>query len=295
MKKTPAISAVYVVIAAIMWGAIGVFMRRLRAAGLDSIEILQTRATTGFLFTGLFLLIFKRKAFKIRLEDLWCFLGTGIGALFLTSYFYYQGIAVSSMAIMAALLYTAPAFVIILSSIIFREKLTAAKIAAILLTFFGCVLVSGVGTDVAISVKILLYGLGSGFCYCMYSIYSRFAIQREYDTWTITFYTMLFCALICALFCNWPYLLSTLCAAPVLIGWSFGNGLVTAFGAFGLYTLGLSGMQNGTASVTASLEPVAAAVFGAVLYQESISLLQTLGIVLVLGGIAVVALWKKKA
>ena len=293
-KKNAAVSAIFVLAAAVMWGSIGIFLRRLQAAGLSSIEVLQTRATTGFVFTGVFLLLFKRGAFRIRLKDLWCFLGTGVGALFLTSYFYFQGISLSSMAVMAALLYTAPAFVIILCRFLFREKLTKAKLLAILMTLLGVILVSGVGTDMAISLKVLLYGLGSGFCYCMYSVYSRFAIERDYDTWTITFYTMLFCAMACAAFCPWPHFCAVLCAEPTLIGWGFANGLVTAFGAFGLYTLGLSGMQTGSAALTASLEPVAATVFGAALFHETVSLWQSIGIVLVLGGIAAVALWHKE-
>lgn len=101
----------------------------------------------------------------------------------------------ASLSVMAVLLYTSPAFIVLLSVLLFRETLTRQKLLALVLTFAGCCLVSGLGSGSAVSMKGLLLGLGSGFFYALYSIFSHYAIERGYGSWTITFYTFLFCLL----------------------------------------------------------------------------------------------------
>ena len=49
-------------------------------------------------------------------------------------------------------------------------------------------------------------------------------------------------------------------------------------------------MENGKASVLASVEPVVATVFGVVIFKENITALGILGIVLVLAGIGIMSL-----
>ena len=56
-----------------------------------------------------------------------------------------------------------------------------------------------------------------------------------------------------------------------------------------LYTKGLSGLTGATASMTATLEPIVAVLFGVVLYREVLMIWQVVGIVLVLGGIVLLA------
>ena len=53
------------------------------------------------------------------------------------------------------------------------------------------------------------------------------------------------------------------------------------------YTKGLSGMENGTASVIASIEPVVATVLGILIYKEKMTLANALGMMLVLTSIVI--------
>ena len=48
------------------------------------------------------------------------------------------------------------------------------------------------------------------------------------------------------------------------------------------YTKGLSGMENGTASVIASVEPVVATVLGVIVYKEEMDIVMFFGMSLVL-------------
>lgn len=291
MKQSKA--AIYVLLAGVFWGSMGVFVRVLNAAGLYAMDIVQARMLSGLLFVGGYMLLFARDKFRIRLRDLWCFLGTGCGSILIFSWCYFSGMQETSLSVMGVLLYTSPAVIMVLSIILFHEKLTKAKLLALFMTFAGCCLVSGLGNDASVSLKGLLLGLGAGFFYALYSIFSRFAIDRGYSSWTITFYTFLFCMLGGALFADWGAIAGAIEADATILLWMLGTGFVTAFLAFGFYTKGLEGMEPSRAGILASTEPVVGTLFGTFVFHEPLTLANIAGIVLVLGGIVVLSAKKK--
>ena len=160
MKQSKA--AIFVLLAGALWGSMGLFVRRLNAAGLYAMDVVLARMLSALLFMGVFMLLFARESFRIRLKDLWCFLGSGIVSLLLFSLCYFSGMQVTSLNVMAVLLYTSPAIIMILSVVLFHEKLTKRKLLALVMTFAGCCLVSGIGSESAVSMQGLLLGLGAG-------------------------------------------------------------------------------------------------------------------------------------
>lgn len=97
----------------------------------------------------------------------------------------------TSLAVAALLLYTAPVFVMLMSLLCFGEAFTRTKALALLLTFSGCACVTGVfGSSLTLTLSGLLYGLGSGFGYALYSIFGKYAV-RKYSSLTITAYTFI--------------------------------------------------------------------------------------------------------
>ena len=290
--KRRAIAAV--VAAASLWGLMGLFVRRFSAAGLGSLETTQLRITLGCLLLGAYLLLFHREKFRVRLRDLWCFVGTGIVSLLLFSCCYFRTMTLTSLAVAGVLLYTAPVFVMLLSALLFRERITGAKTAALLMAVVGCGLVSGIGAGSVLSAEGLALGLGSGFFSALYSIFGRYAIRRGYDSWTITFYTFLFCAAGGALLCSWKDLGAALSAGGAALWlWAVLMGLLTAFAAYLLYTWGLQRIESSRASILASVEPVVAALVGVFVFEETLPLSTILGILLVLGAIAVLS-WPQR-
>ena len=130
-------SALCVLLAGTLWGSMGLFVRKLNAVGLYALDIVQLRIAISLVLVGLYLLIFARDKLRVRLRDLWCFAGTGIVSLLLFSWCYFSGMQEASLSVMAVLLYTSPAFIMLLSVLLFREKLTRQKLLALVLTFTG--------------------------------------------------------------------------------------------------------------------------------------------------------------
>lgn len=72
----------------------------------------------------------------------------------------------ASLSVAAVLLYTAPAIVMLLSYVLFHEKLTANKILSLVLTLVGCILVTGIlGSKEHLSAAGIFVGLGAGGCH----------------------------------------------------------------------------------------------------------------------------------
>ena len=280
-------SAACVLLAGTLWGSMGLFVRKLNAVGLYALDIVQLRIAISLILVGLYLLIFARDNLRVRLRDLWCFAGTGIVSLLLFSWCYFSGMQEASLSVMAVLLYTSPAFIMLLSVLLFRETLTRQKLLALVLTFTGCCLVSGLGSGSAVSMKGLLLGLGSGFFYALYSIFSRYAIERGYGSWTITFYTFLFCLLASAPLAHWGLIAQALSSDASVPVYALLMGLLTGFLAYIFYTKGLEGMESSRAGILASVEPVVGTIIGTLVFHEPLPVQSVLGIALVLGGIVV--------
>ena len=129
-----------VLLAGIFWGSMGLFVRQLNAAGLYAIDVMQLRVLASAIFVGLYLLLFDRQKLRLRPRDIWCFAGSGICSLMLFSWCYFTGMQAASLAVMAVLLYTAPVFVMLMSIVFFREKLTGLQWLSVAVTFTGLVI-----------------------------------------------------------------------------------------------------------------------------------------------------------
>lgn len=169
----------FILAAGAMWGSMGLFVRALGNIGCSSFEIVFLRSIVTAVCLFLVLAVRDRRLFHIRLRDLWCFFGTGVLSIVFFNLCYFTTIRLSSLAVAAVLLYTAPAIVIILSAFLFQEKVTHRKLAALILTLVGCICVSGMlSGDSTMTLMGFITGLGAGLGYALYSIFGRFAIER---------------------------------------------------------------------------------------------------------------------
>lgn len=273
-----------VIAAGTLWGFMGFFRRTLDTMGLSASNCIAVRCIVAAILFAITMLIVDRKAFKIKLRDAWCFVGCGIVSLLVFGLCYFKAMDYMSLSNAAILLYTAPCFVIIISAVLFKEKITPKKIAAMLMAFAGCCLVSGIGTGDEISAIGLALGLCSGLCYALYSIFSRFAINRGYSAFTINFYSCLLAG-IGATAVGGTDFIPLISLTPSNLLFAVATGLVTCFLPYLLYTYGLIGIENGKASIMASIEPVVATLCGVFIYNEGLTVMSTVGILLVLSAI----------
>lgn len=288
-EKKSTLGDILIIIAGLFWGSMGIFVRHLNGLGFTSIQVACVRLVTAGILFSLILLIKDPKGFKIKAKDIPLFLALGLVSILFFTCCYFTAIRLMTMSTAAILLYTSPIWVMVLSVIFLKEKITSRKIIALVLAFAGCVLVSGFGGKVTL-IGILV-GLGSGLGYGLYSIFGTFAL-KNYQPLTVTCYTFLIAGLGSVFVSNPVDLISKIQAAgslPKLLGFILLTAVITAVIPFLLYTLGLNKTTASKAAVLATVEPAAATLFGFFVMKESIGPVAVCGILLVFSAITILS------
>lgn len=283
-KKAPACAAILA--AAALWGMIGLWNRNLMSLGLSPVSIVLVRNFGGMLLLAAASALGNRRVFQVKRAHFKYFFGTGVISVVLFTVCYFSCQRLCSLAAASILLYTAPAIVVVLSAILWKEPVTKRKIAALALTLVGCSLVCGLFSgDLSVTAAGILLGVGSGFFYALYSIFGRYAL-KHYDSMTVTVWTFLFAG---------PASLALLRPAELAAAFSQPDAWILALGLvvfstvmpYILYTWGLAGVESGRASILASLEPVVASLLGVLVFGEPVGLTAWIGIACVLAGVGI--------
>ncbi len=276
-----------ILLAGCFWGSMGLFVRTLQGYGFGPMHITSVRLVLAGLFFALLLLLKDPRGFRLRVRDIPLFLGLGLASILFFTLCYFSAIALLPLSTAAILLYTSPIWVTLLSALVFKERLTGRKLLALALAFGGCVLVSGLSGG-GISTLGLLLGLGSGLGYGLYSILGAIALRR-YSPLTVTTYTFLIAGLGSCFVCPPRETLALFQAAPgshgLLALLLAATALITAVIPFLSYTKGLQSVPAGKAAILATVEPLVAALFGALVFHEALTPLSCLGILLILAAV----------
>ncbi|AMK12010.1 MAG: DMT family transporter [Pseudodesulfovibrio sp.] len=276
----------YVLTAAFMWGLIGVFTKFVLSQGVGALEIAFWRAMFGwvFFFTHA-LLAGQARAHRSDLPALF-----GFGFICVTLFYgaYQVAIRDVGMALAAVLLYTAPAWVALLSRLVLKERMTMVKALCVGMTILGVACISlgpklMSGTAIELNAVGLGAGLLSGFTYALYYIFGKKFLYR-YPTPTIFVYALPFGALLLL-----PFIDFTPKSAETWLMLA-GMALVTSYGAFSFYYAGLKRMDATFASIVATFEPVVAAVTAFLLFGEKFSMLGYAGSTLIIGAVLMVVM-----
>lgn len=292
MKK---IALLLVITAGTLWGMIGYFVRVLQSQGINSMQIVSIRMVISAVIFSLFALIFKRNLFAIKPKDLWCFIGTGVISVAVFSFCYFKCIEYSSLSMASILLYTAPIFVMLFSVFLFKEKLNSTKVISLVMAFTGCLFVTGVFTsNTEINTTAVIFGLMSGICYALYSIFSRLALDKGYSPLTITLYTFIFSGIASVLVIDTKPVLTYMTKNPENFFFCVIFAVLSSVLPYATYTLGLKYIKPSTASIVASIEPVVATVMGALYFKEAVQIpFGYIGISLVIGSIILINIPQK--
>ncbi len=286
-SKRAYVSYIYIIAAAALWGMMSIFVKKLSSFGLSSMQIVFARAAVSSLILAAYALSADRSLFLVRPKHLPIFIGTGVISFTAFSYCYFTAMHLCSVSVAAVLLYTAPVFVMIMSAILFKEKITFVKVCAVITTVAGCTLMTGVfgGTEQMSAVGIL-FGLGAGLGYAAYSIFGRYGIER-YQSLTVTIYTF-----ICASAASLPFAIAdgfgNITVNAESVCWLIAVGIFTSALPYLLYTAGLVRVESGRASVIASIEPIVAALIGTFILGEEMNVVKIIGIVLVFAAVVCV-------
>jgi DME family drug/metabolite transporter len=266
-----------IIAAAMLWGMIGPFSKLAFQEGVSPMEVAFWRALLAWLLFGGHALI--RREVRLRTKDIPYILIFGVCGVSLFYSFYQMAVKHGGAALAAVLLYTAPAWVIVLSQVFLKESITRIKLVAMALTLIGISAISmgkgGAGAGGTINVSAIVFGLGSGFCYSLYYIFGKH-FSGHYSSYNLFLYVLPVGA---------AGLLPWVTFAPKSpTAWMALISLViiSTYGANTCYYLGLKYLDAGRASITATLEPVVAAVVAYFWWGEVFDLQSYIGSAIIL-------------
>jgi DME family drug/metabolite transporter len=279
------LGAFAVVAAASIWGTLGLFAKILYAQGVSFESLVAVRASIGWAAVLLFVLATRgARSLRVSRRDLVFLVPLGLVGIGFFYLLYFYTVRESTVGTAAILLYSSPAFVVVLARLFLKEALNAAKVIALFLTIGGIFLVAGAydPANLEVSPKVLLAGLLSGVTYGLYSIFGR-PVAGRLDPSIILSYALFFGASL--------LVVTALPTLGTLAGLSVGSYVLllmlavvhTTLG-FALYTFGLGRLGAGRAAIVATVEPVVAGALGVVLLAEDLTLPKVVGAALVISG-----------
>ena len=262
------------ILALLLFGSNGVVASHI---ALTSYEIVWLRALIGSLFLIVLFLLSKGRFTFVQKKKDFLFLAISGAAMGISWMFLYEAYQQIGVSLSSLLYYCGPVIVMVLSPILFREKLTASKITGFLLVLVGVVLVNGRIAESGESKWGLFCGVMSAVMYAFMIICNKKAsriIGMENSTvqLTISFLTV-----------------------AVIVGvrqgivaenwlWILFLGLInTGIGCY-FYFSSIGALPVQTVAICGYLEPLSAVLFSVFLLDESMSLLQILGAALIIGG-----------
>lgn len=278
-------SILMIVSSMLIFGTIGVFRRYIP---LPSGFLAFTRGALGGLFLLVFMRLRHRKASESRLPSrtvLWLAVSgalMGINWILLFEAYNYTTVAVATLCY-----YMQPTLVMLLSPVIFREKLTAKKSTCAMIAVIGMVLVSGVigGEFRPDSLQGILLGLGAAVFYSSVVIINKLISGVDAYRKAVI---QLFSAGIIMI----PYLFLTggfsfEGPSPLTLILLFIVGIVHTGIAYVLYFGSMDGLKSQSVAIFSYIDPVAALFISALFLKEPLSLPGIIGAVMIIGSAAV--------
>ena len=277
MKK---IYLILPILAGIMFGSTGIFVRPLTDNGIYSTTLLFLRFSIAILYIFIAIFLTDKSLLEINKDDIPLLVLCGLCILGL-NLCYNSSINTVPLSLAAILLSTAPVFVLIFEYFLFNEKITSIKVLCVILVLIGCTLVTGLIEENSIDISIIgiIAGIGSAVFWAIYSLTSRKSINMGRHTFTILFYSLITITIVTIPFTNFSQITHflSLNLIPNIL-FLLLHSLISFALPYIFITISLNHIDAGTAVILCSGEPVAALVFGMIFYLEMPTLLMIFGV-----------------
>lgn len=261
---------------------------------IDPLILSQTRTSFSLLVLLPVLAGFRGwRRIRLPKADLIQCLIIGMLGVAVSNYFYYLAIQRSGVAVAIVVQYTAPVWVLFYVVARRQQKLSLQKVAAVAVAVTGIALTIGIiGANPGSGLHLDPYGivaaLLASFSFAFYNVGGHRVLARH-DRWRVLVWALAGASAVW-LVINPPWKVAAIHYAPGQWGFLFVFSMISVLGAFSLYFRGLQHLEPTRAIITSCLEPVFSILLTAVLLGEGVSIVQTLGIVLVILAILIVQL-----
>ncbi len=269
----------FVLASAVLWGTAGT-AQALAPAGVTPSTVGALRLVLG----GLILLLVAALRGDLRRGGPWPPVITAVTTLSMAAYqlFFFVGVARTGVAIGTIVtIGSSPVLAGLLGWLFRRERPGRRWAQATALAVAGCALLIGGGSAVRLDPAGILFALGAGLAYAGYATFGKALLDRHPPGAVVAVVFSLGALLVLPLLLRQDL---TWLTTPRGIGVALHLGLLATALAHGLFAAGLARITVATAVTLTLAEPLTAALLGALLLREELTVLAWVGCGLLLAG-----------
>jgi drug/metabolite transporter (DMT)-like permease len=292
-QKSQIIGYAFAVLQAVLYSTMGIFGKLLYATGMDSQQAVLLRFLCSTVLLGAFMLVWRKEKLVSRQKTVY------LQAVFYfaSAFLYFFAVERMNAGITTVFFYLYPAMVAAINLAVFHERLSVAVAVALILSIMGLVLISGVTSgELALDPLGLVFALASALAFAIYTVLIQVTGRTE-GSFTVTFtlsWTSLLAA--CVVFAPSVPAMFHLSAYQVAVGCTMA--LANTILPVVLYIQAVKRVGGTKTSLIGISETPFSLLFAFLILGETIAPVEGLGILLIVGGIAVITvapiLQKKK-
>jgi drug/metabolite transporter (DMT)-like permease len=275
-----------------------------RAYQLPSLVLAFWRDTFVVMGLAAFFLLFSPRRFRLSGGNRGFFVLYGLSlSLFNTMWTF--SVEFNGAAVATVLAFSSPAMTAILAHYLLREEINGIKLASIVLSLAGTVLVSGAADPAAWKVNAagIAFGMLTGFFFACYNMVGKTSANKSIDPWTTMLYG--FSSAIAFLFLFNVGVNLASARAPMANFLWLGNsvsgwaillllGVGPTIGGYGLYLVSLGYLPATVANLIGALEPAFTAVWAYLIFAEQLTAVQGIGSLIVLASVVLLRLGESR-
>ena len=290
MAETDKRAALFVALSAASFGFLGVPVRFLHDNGFAPLDITAVRLFVTTIALVIVALVVDRGLFKVRKRDLLFFILFGFFKL-MSDVTLFRAQVTIDLSLSTLLQMTAPYYVLVISLFLFRERITLMKILAMLVAFIGCIFVTGVITGSMHSLDFVgvASALISGLFFGLYTIGCKLGSDKGYKPVTTMMYTFLFASLMTIPFANDVKVVESFVDVHLIAG-VLSLGVLMTLIPFFVSTWGVQKLEASKVSLISVMEVITACIVGYFLFDEEMTVLNIIGMSLVVASIVIMDL-----
>jgi len=285
LAYSPGAGIFWGIVSAVSFGSSPFFAKNLYNIGFDVDNVLFWRFCPVVLILAISVLGKRRKLCS------WKEFGSSFVAgilFFLTSLALFHCYQSMDVGVAAAIFFSYPVIVLLLSRIFLKKKLSRRALTAIGLAVTGVTLLSMNGTVSHISVRGIAVALTAAFCYAGYNLWTAHSAAKKLPSDFLALLIM-GCCLIAYFyrldFGRALHLDLSFAAVSYIAGLSLVAALLAIFSA----VLALKICGATTTAVLGALEPLSAVLIGILCFGEALSWLKCLGVAFVIISVLLIA------
>lgn len=265
-------------VASVGFGFLGIFGTWAFQSGMSVGEVLSYRFALASVLMWIALLLFRPSWVKLTLRQTVIAALLGIFGYGVFSTLYFTAVEGLSVTLAAMLLYTYPFWVNVFSHFFTQDKISRKEALCLLAASSGLVLLLWGHIEIK-NIWAIAAGLGSAISYAIYVLLSG-RLQKNVRPISSALYVITFGALALSLFHHPHYSeiknLSSIQASSIL-----GLALVCTIIPLSLELAALQKLKSTEVALLMMIEPITAALMGALIFHESLSPLQLVGALII--------------